>query len=99
LQFLQPLIDIRKILVTFAAYDGSDVVPQSNEKAVLVAESLISSGYKLLLILVFRQRACITEKTGVFQSAGTAPDDRLFASVVPMYPEKNLAVFAADDYL
>ena len=48
---------------------------------------------------VFQHRAGIAEQTGVFQSADAPPDDRLFASVIPMHPAKNLAAVAADNYL
>jgi hypothetical protein len=66
LQLLQPLVDIRQILVTFAAYDGSDVVPQSNKERIFIAECLIDGFDCNLLNLAFRHRAGVAEKTGVF---------------------------------
>ena len=52
-----------------------------------------------MLNLAFRNRAGIAEKAGVFQPAGTAPNDRLFTSIVPMYSAENLTAFATYDYL
>ena len=99
MQLLQPLINIRQILVTFAAYDGSDVIPQSNKERIFIAECLIDGFDYNLLNGALQYRASIAEQASVLQSADAAPDYGFFATVVPMDSAKNLTAFTADDYL
>jgi len=60
---------------------------------------LIDGGDQYLLNGAFQHRAGIAEQASVLQSADAAPDDGLFAAIVPVNPAENLAAFAANNYL
>jgi len=99
LKLIQPLVDVSQGCVVFMAYDSFDVALKDGKEGVLVAECLIDSGNEHLLNGAFEYRAGITELAGIFQSADAAPNDRLFASVVPMNPAEKFAATSAYNHI